>query len=164
MDNLLIKDILSLNASQFAEAFKDKCYNFYDWFCREHSLEGKSKSLFGKAKKLVKANTKSNRFDFSGDGTYTFFKNNCPCYGDGRLYDSFSICEGNDDGTVICWIAPKNPFGYAEIAFKGHGFESETHGLSFKSFKDLCKWIECPENFEETVVKGDIHLYIEKAA
>lgn len=163
MDNLLIKDIPSFNASQFAEAFKDKCCNFYDWFCDDKSLEGKSKSLFGKVKKLVKANSKSHIFDFSGDGTYTFFKNNCPCYGDGRLYDSFSICKDDDDGTVICWVAPRNPYGYAELSYDGHGFESDTHSLNFYDFKSLCKFIEDPSRFEKTNARGNVYVYAEKA-
>lgn len=161
MDNLLIKDLALYNANTFVEAFKDKCFNFYDWFCKDSSLKNKAKNLFNKVKKLVLSNGNNAFFNFSGEGTDVFFKNNCPCYGDGRLYDSFSICDGNGD--VICWVAPKNPYGYVELSYEGHGFENGTNSLSFNSFNELCNYIMNPKLFDKVPgvhgMNSDVYVF-----
>ena len=61
------------------------CFYFYDWFCRDHSLQRKSKMLMTQVKKFIKA------MNINIDDTYVFFKNNCPMHG--RLYDDFRICD-----------------------------------------------------------------------
>lgn len=138
MDNLLIKDVNSFTPDSFLQEFhQNGCYNFYDWFCRESSLPNKAKSLFSKVKSLVKANKK---FDFSGEGMYVFFKNNCSCYGDGRLYDSFSVC--NSKGDVIAWVAPRNPYGKVELSCEGHGFDDNTESYSFDSWRELLNFLK----------------------
>jgi hypothetical protein len=82
------------------------CFTFYDWFCKDSSLERKSRSLFAKVKKFLKANPQ-----IDTEKVYVFFKNNCP--GSGNLYDDFRIC--NDDG-VIYTVTPKcGHSGKAEI-------------------------------------------------
>ena len=148
MDNLLITDASTLTSDEFIQEFESKCYNFYDWFCKDSSLKNKAKSLFAKVKKFLKANK---MFDFAGKKVSVFFKNNCPCYGDNRLYDSMSFTNEDDDGVVLCWVSPRNPYGFAELCFPGHGFGPNDEGLYFNSFSDLCKYIADPSHFKANV-------------
>ena len=86
------------------------CYNFYDWFCKQSSLERKAKSLYGNVRTFLK-HTPS----IDTEKVYVFFKNNCPV--DGPLYDSFSICD-IETGDVIYWVTPRcGHSGKAEIVF-----------------------------------------------
>jgi hypothetical protein len=107
------------------------CSGFYDWFCKDSSLEAKSKTLMNKVIKLIE----SGKVNINAAEAYVFFKNNCPM--SGPLYDSFSIC--NKDG-VILWATPKSGHnGKAEISFfqgsrKGQGIEAD-------SFKELLELI-----------------------
>jgi len=75
------------------------CNDFYDWFCKDSSLDNRAKKLKGMAKKLVK------HFNLNPDEVYVFFKNNCPA--SGQLYDSISIC-GREWKNVILWATPKS--------------------------------------------------------
>jgi hypothetical protein len=84
----------------------DSCFNFYDWFCRESSLERKANKLFPQVKKFIAANP-----DIDILSTYVFFKNNCPMRG--PLYDDFRICNENE---VLFTVIPKcSHSGKAEI-------------------------------------------------
>ena len=137
MDHPKISDLATCASKSIIEDYS--CCNFYDWFCADSALKRKAPGLLSKAKKLVEANKKSGLLKINGE-CEVFFKNNCPCYGDGKLYDSFSITS-NDDG-VICWVAPRNPYGKAEIAFEGHGLrEGDAGSLQFESYKDLLRAI-----------------------
>jgi hypothetical protein len=90
------------------------CFNFYDWFCKDTSLETKSRSLYAKVKKFLKANP---WIDTSK--VYVFFKNNCPV--GGPLYDDFRICN---EESVIYTVIPKcGHSGKAEIWGKENGFK-----------------------------------------
>jgi hypothetical protein len=85
---------------------QNDCYNFYDWFCKDASLERKAKALFPKVKKFIAANPEIDILE-----TYVFFKNNCP--GQGPLYDDFRICNENE---VLFTVIPKcSHSGKAEI-------------------------------------------------
>jgi len=85
---------------------QNDCFNFYDWFCKDASLERKAKALFPKVKKFVAA-----QLEIDPSRTYVFFKNNCP--GAGSLYDDFRICNDNE---VIYTVIPKcSHSGQAEI-------------------------------------------------
>jgi len=75
------------------------CNDFYDWFCKDSSLEGRAKKLKGLAIKLV------DQFRLDREKVYVFFKNNCPM--SGPLYDSLSICD-RESGNVILWATPKS--------------------------------------------------------
>jgi hypothetical protein len=104
------------------------CGGFYDWFCRDSSLEAKGKSLMNKVIKLVE----SGKVNINSAESYVFFKNNCPLRG--PLYDSFAIC--NKDGDVILWATPKSGHtGKAEINF----FQGDRKGqeIEAESFKEL---------------------------
>lgn len=126
------------NLRQQLEAFKQGryldsdgneswCYNFYDWFCKETSLEAKSKKLFRQVEKFVKL------MGIDQENHYVFFKNNCPI--NGPLYDSFSICN-NKTGDVIWWVTAKSGHtGEAEVYFKEKGFNDPY--ATGKNFSDL---------------------------
>jgi hypothetical protein len=40
-----------------SEGLENDCFNFYDWFCKDSSLERKANILFPKVKKFIKAST-----------------------------------------------------------------------------------------------------------
>ena len=82
------------------------CFNFYDWFCKDSSLERKAIALFPKVKRFLKEHP-----EIDTQSTYVFFKNNCP--GFGSLYDDFRICNENE---VIYTVIPKcSHSGQAEL-------------------------------------------------
>ena len=86
---------------------QNDCFNFYDWFYRDASLERKAKALFPKVKKFIE----SVQVDILD--TYVFFKNNCPM--NGPLYDDFRICD-RETGNVLFTVIPKcSHSGKAEI-------------------------------------------------
>ena len=91
-------------------------FNFYDWFCKDASLERKANALFPKVKKFVAANPQIDILD-----TYVFFKNNCPM--NGPLYDDFRICD-IATGNVLYTVTPKcGHSGLAEIWGRGNNFK-----------------------------------------
>jgi hypothetical protein len=82
------------------------CFNFYDWFCKDSSLERKAHALFPRVKRFLKEHP-----EIDTQSTYVFFKNNCP--GAGPLYDDFRICNEKE---VIYAVIPKcSHSGQAEI-------------------------------------------------
>ena len=84
------------------------CFNFYDWFCTDSSLQNKSWKLFKQVKKFLKHNP-----DIDLDTHYVFFKNNCAMRG--PLYDDFRICDV-ESGNVVFTVIPKcGHSGKAEI-------------------------------------------------
>lgn len=91
------------------------CFNFYDWFCKQSSLQRKSKRLFTMVKRWVKErNTDTEK-------VYVFFKNNCPM--NGPLYDDFRICD-LETGDVIYTVTPKSGHsGKAEVWGRQNNFE-----------------------------------------
>lgn len=104
------------------------CSGFYDWFCKDSSLEAKGKSLMNKVIKLIG----SGRVNINTAETYVFFNNNCPF--NGSLYDSFSIVD--KEGDVILWATPKSGHtGKAEINFfKG---DRKDQAVEAESFREL---------------------------
>jgi hypothetical protein len=94
----------------------DMCYNFYDWFCKDSSLERKAKSLYSQTKKFVK------EFNIDTENHNVFFKNNCPMRG--PLYDDFRICNIKT-GDVVWTVIPKC----------GHSGEAEIWG-AINNFKE----------------------------
>ena len=97
-----------------SEGREDTCFNFYDWFCKDSSLERKSKKLFRAAIKFC------NKFNVDLEKHYVFFKNNCPMRG--PLYDDFRICD-RVSGDVIYNVTPKSGHSFeAEIFSRENGF------------------------------------------
>ena len=103
MEHITISNLLTLEFNE--EVVNDL---WFDWFCADTSLYNRGKKLLSK----VKAVSKSKLIDT--DKTYVFFKNNCPLYGDEKLYDDFRICD-IETGTVLFTFVPRNPFGKAEV-------------------------------------------------
>lgn len=97
-----------------SEGNADDCFNFYDWFCKDSSLERKAKKLYRAAIKFC------NKFDIDLEKHYVFFKNNCPMCG--PLYDDFRICD-RESGDVMYTVTPKSGHtGRAEIYGRSNGF------------------------------------------
>ena len=95
------------------------CFNFYDWFCRESSLENKANKLFPRVQTFVK------NFEVDLDATYCIFKNNCPV--GGPLYDDFRICD-RETGNVIWTVTPKcGHSGKAEVWGAVNSFQGAVH-------------------------------------
>jgi hypothetical protein len=84
-----------------APEYVEDSYFFFDWFCQEKALKSKSKLLMSKAEKVM------SKLGLNPETHRVFFKNNCPV--DGKLYDSFTIC--NEENDVVIWCAPS--LGYA---------------------------------------------------
>jgi hypothetical protein len=94
----------------------DWCHGFYDWFCKDSSLERKAKSLMAKVIKFTEAHPEIDIND-----TYVFFKNNCPMVG--PLYDDFRICD-RKEGNVIFTVTPKcGHSGKAEVWGRANEFK-----------------------------------------
>lgn len=104
------------------------CFNFYDWFCKNTSLERKSRTLYAKVKKFLKANP-----EIDTEKVYVFFKNNCPMVG--PLYDDFRIC---DEAGVIFTVTPKcGHSGIAEVWGRANGFKEPLK--TGKTFSEILK-------------------------
>ena len=132
-DNYTLRDQLEAFAN--GNILDDRCFYFYDWFCRDTSLERKANALMRKVKKFVKAA----KVDL--DKTYVFFKNNCPLYG--TLYDDFRICD-RETGDVIYTVAPSLGYerskGEAEVWGRANNFKEPL--VNAKSWKDLItNWV-----------------------
>ncbi len=93
----------------------NRCHNFYDWFCKDSSLERKAIKLMKSVKRWVKfRNTDTSK-------VYVFFKNNCPM--NGPLYDDFRICD-LETGDVIWTVTPKcGHSGKAEVWGRQNDFK-----------------------------------------
>ena len=105
------------------------CFNFFDWFCKESSLENKAKQLFPRVK------TFAEKMGVNLDTTYCIFKNNCPM--GGQLYDDFRICD-RETGHVIWTVVPKcGHSGQAEVwgtinSFQGAHLQGPTLTAIYK--------------------------------
>ena len=99
---------------------------WYDWFCRNESLCGKTKRLAPKVKQLAK----SSKVDV--DNWYVWFKNNCPVFG--SLYDDIRFADIKT-GDVIYTIAFVKKYGQAvELWGKENDFK---HPLVIGDWEDI---------------------------
>ena len=99
---------------------------WYDWFCKNESLCGKTKRLAPKVKQLAK----SSKVDV--DNWYVWFKNNCPVYG--SLYDDVRFADIKT-GNVIYTIAFVKKYGQtAELWGKENNFK---HPLVIGDWEDI---------------------------
>jgi hypothetical protein len=110
---------------------------WYDWFCSDKALAGKTRTLAGKLKSILG----SKKFDI--EKTYVFFKNNCPCVG--KLYDDFRICkmDDKDDGRPLFTITPScghnSNLGVSEV----WGQENDFQGPLVKgTWEDVKHWFK----------------------
>ena len=99
---------------------------WYDWFCRDESLCGKTKRLAPKVKQLAK----SSKVDV--DNWYVWFKNNCPVFG--SLYDDIRFADIKT-GDVIYTIAFVKKHGQTvELWGKENDFK---HPLVIGDWEDI---------------------------
>ena len=95
---------------------EDRCFNFYDWFCKDSALKNKATKLFPAAKRFAQ------KMEINLNTHYVFFKNNCPV--NGPLYDDFRIVD-IETGNVVFTVTPKcGHSGMAEVWGRGNDFES----------------------------------------
>lgn len=106
------------------------CFNFYDWFCKDESLQRKADTLFRQVKKFVAANP-----DIDQDKHYVFFKNNCPM--NGPLYDDFRICDIAEGNVKYNVTAKSGHTGQAEVYTSANGFNEPAR--TGKTFTDLIR-------------------------
>jgi hypothetical protein len=117
------------------EWIDNDCYLFYDWFCSQKALKIKSKLLMTKAAKVIE------KLGLDPETHYVFLKNNCP--GQGKLYDSFSICTYDEKGDVVIWCTPASghdrDYGQAQLVDFRVTTEEEHNGKTIKanSWKEL---------------------------
>lgn len=118
---------------------------WYDWFCQDTCLSGKTKSLGSKVKKIHKILGEE-----ASEKIYVFFKNNCPL--DGRLYDDFRLCD-RKSGDVLFTIVPRVGYNRTPDNEKAEVWSSmnDFDGAIFKGAKwvDILNWFK--ENKEEIV-------------
>lgn len=108
---------------------------WYDWFCKESSLAGKTKRLGN----LVKQVKDGGKVDL--DKHYVWFKNNCPCVG--PLYDDFRFAD-RETGDVQFTIAVGD--ARAEHRYEVWGRHNNFDGpiIGFDTSKELIKWLNQP--------------------
>lgn len=134
------------NIKFWIEDFKDGAFEYndrktqieagwYDWFCRDTSLAGKTKRMGGIIKQ-VKAGGK-----VDVEGWYVWFKNNCPL--NGPLYDDFRFADmatGNTMFTIqinCCWEKHRYVVFGRKNDFDSPLFETD-------SSRELVKWLNTP--------------------
>ena len=130
------------NLNQWLEAFKAGKFNsadidtqieagWYDWFCKDGSLQKKTVVLGKKLEQIIKSDK------LSPEKQYVFFKNNCPV--SGTLYDDFRICD-IESGNVVYTIIPKNGHkaanGQAEVWGRQNDFKEPLFTGTWKEVKD----------------------------
>ena len=120
--------IENYNSSKYdSQDVKVQCEaGWYDWFCRNESLCGKTKRLAPKVKQLAK----SSKVDV--DNWYVWFKNNCPVFG--SLYDDIRFADIKT-GDVIYTIAFVKKYGQTvELWGKENDFK---HPLVIGDWEDI---------------------------
>lgn len=129
MSNLSIRDYLTkFDNGDFDSADRaTQCdAGWYDWFCKDSSLQRKTVALTRKVKQLVL----SDKVDIYKN--YVFFKNNCPLHG--PLYDDFRICD-IDTGDVLYTVSPKDRDGRATVWGKDNNFDAPLVDGNWKDVK-----------------------------
>jgi hypothetical protein len=106
------------------------CYTFYDWFCKDASLQKKADTLFGQLKRFLVAMPGINI-----DTHYVWFKNNCPM--NGPLYDDFRISDIESGDVQYTVTAKSGHTGMAEMYGRSNGFNDPI--ATGKNFGDMLK-------------------------
>ena len=114
-------------------SFQTQCAaGWYDWFCKDSSLAGKTKKM-GRIIAQVKDGGKIDL-----DKMYVWFKNNCPCVG--PLYDDFRFAdiETGDTLFTICCDDKRAESKY-EVWCTANDFSKPYIG--FNTTKELVNWL-----------------------
>jgi hypothetical protein len=105
---------------------------WFDWFCKDSVLKGKTKKLYKKVLQILK----SSKIDV--DSQYVIFKNNCPVYG--NLYDDFRICD-RETQDVIFTVTPSSGHTSEKGKASVHGRENNFQApLVEGTWKDVVEW------------------------
>ena len=138
MRNIKISTWLRMfEAGNYNESdFKTQCdAGWYDWFCSDKALRGKTYKLAPKVKQI--ANLLGKKFQ---DTHYVFFKNNCPMCG--SLYDDFRFCDLKE-GNVIYTITPSSGYdvskGVSKVWGKSNDFKEP---LVTGTWKDVVNYFK----------------------
>lgn len=102
---------------------------WYDWFCRDKSLWGKTKRLAPKVKQLAK----SSKIDV--DNWYVWFKNNYPMFG--SLYDDIHFTDIKTGDTIYTIAFVKKDEQTVELWGKENNFKCP---LVTGHWKDIKKY------------------------
>ena len=137
-------------------------YFFWDWFCSEKALKIKSKLLMTKAAKVM------SKLGLDPETHRVFFKNNCP--GQGKLYDSFSICTNDEANDVVIWCTPssghKSVEGQAELVDFRIKTEEVHNGKSIvaNSWKELThKLVDETAGYLVTILQDEVRYEDQQA-
>lgn len=125
----------------------DKFFNFYDWFCKDSTLEKRMLSLVPKLKFLVKEGI------IDGESNYVWFKNNCPC--DGSVYDDIRISTLDKENTFLGGFCPKTGHNNIEEKCSVWWFkEGELVTKNFKNWNTFKKEVKTNPEFKAELVKA----------
>lgn len=131
-ENINIKTFIEkFNAGEFSSSSVSvQCAaGWYDWFCRDTSLVGKTSKLTQRLKSIV------NSPKINSEKQYVWFKNNCPM--NGSLYDDFRIAD-LETGDVVYCVIPK--YGrVSEVWGKENNFDEPLIAGSWSDVKQFFK-------------------------
>ncbi len=105
---------------------------WYDWFCRDTSLQAKTKRM-GTIIKRIKDGGKINL-----DTSYVWFKNNCPLVG--KLYDDFRIAD-IETGEVILTVTLNGAHYDKRYTVWGKRNDFKERLFETDSSRNLVKWL-----------------------
>ena len=102
------ESLADMIANGFAKYKEDRCHGFWDWFCSDKALAGKSRKLCGNARAITKLTKK-----FDPKKVYVWFKNNCPC--SGSLYDDLRIADLETHDVLYTIVPHDGRTGLSEV-------------------------------------------------
>ncbi len=110
---------------------------WYDWFCKDKSLEKRGINLLNKLKRI----SLSKKIDINKN--YVFFKNSCPVVG--HLYDELKICD-METHDVLFVVVPKSGFKKDNEASQVWDIKDGTEKLAVSgTWKDVLKYFNGDE-------------------
>lgn len=134
-ENISVREwIVRFNNGEFeSKDFKTQINaGWYDWFCKDTSLGGKTKRM-GNIVKRIKDNGKVDL-----DNCYVWFKNNCPL--NGPLYDDFRFAK-LDTGEVQFTIQLNCCWNNHKYTVYGRKNNFEVPLFECDSSRELVKWL-----------------------
>ena len=102
------ESLADMIANGFAKYKEDGCHGFWDWFCSDKALAGKSRKLCGNVCVITKLTKK-----FDPKKVYVWFKNNCPC--SGSLYDDLRISDLETHDVLYTIVPHDGRTGLSEV-------------------------------------------------
>ena len=102
------ESLADMIANGFAKYKEDGSHGFWDWFCSDKALAGKSRKLCGNARVITKLTKK-----FDPKKVYVWFNNNCPC--SGSLYDDLRIADLETHDVLYTIVPHDGRTGLSEV-------------------------------------------------